>query len=188
MSDLEEGELFDDSDMDESDNSENSSFVGSDPECSENPTSLFDALAAAQEAGERYKILEDGGVDETCRLNDDFLVQAYKEALSHSWVEITPSAEVECANPTVWRVGDSCEAVFSEDGEYYKAKVILVKEWRSAAVVRFSGYGNEEEVKMDDMVKLSHSPSKKRKKRPVKKKRKKRQKNKSGLPVVSDKN
>jgi len=187
MSDLEEGELFDDSDMDESDNSENSSFVGSDPECSENPTSLFDALAAAQEAGERYKILEDGGVDETCRLNDDFLVQAYKEALSHSWVEITPSAEVECANSTVWRVGDSCEAVFSEDGEYYKAKVILVKEWRSAAVVRFSGYGNEEEVKMDNMVKLSHSPSKKRKKRPVKKKRKKRQKNKSGLPVVSDK-
>ena len=27
-------------------------------------------------------------------------------------------------------------------------------------MVRFSGYGNEEEVKMEDMIKLSQNPSK----------------------------
>ena len=65
MSDMEEGELSD-SDMDneaESDNSDQSP-MGSGSECGENPISLFDALAAAQEAGERYRLLEDGGVDE----------------------------------------------------------------------------------------------------------------------------
>ena len=50
--------------------------------------------------------------------------------------------------------------MFSEDGEYYRAKIILVKEWKNAAVVRFSDYGNEEEVKMVDMIKLAQSPSK----------------------------
>jgi len=186
MSDMEEGELSD-SDMDneaESDNSDQSP-MGSGSECGENPISLFDALAAAQEAGERYRLLEDGGVDESQRLADNFLVQAFKDAISHSWAEDGTQTSSECVTDTAWKIGDSCEAVFSEDGEYYRAKVILVKEWRNAAVVRFSGYGNEEEVKMEDMVKLSPNPSKKRKKRPVKKKRKSRQRNKSGQPVAS---
>jgi len=186
MSDMEDGELSD-SELDneaESDNSDQSP-MGSDSECGENPTGLFDALAAAQEAGERYRMLEDGGVDESCRLADNFLVMAFKDAISHSWVEVATQTASESEVDTAWRVGDSCEAVFSEDGEYYRAKVILVKEWRNAAVVRFSGYGNEEEVKMEDMIKLSQNPSKKRKKRPVKKKRKSRQRNKSGAPVDS---
>ena len=79
---------------------------------------------------------------------------------SYSWAEDGTQTSSECVADTAWKIGDSCEAVFSEDGEYYKAKVILVKEWRNAAVVRFSGYGNEEEVKMEDMVKLAQNPSK----------------------------
>ena len=84
MSDMEEGELSD-SDMDnevESDNTDQSP-MGSGSECGENPISLFDALAAAQEAGERYRILEDGGVDESHRLADNFLVQAFKDAIRY---------------------------------------------------------------------------------------------------------
>ena len=57
-------------------------------------------------------------------------------------------------------MGDRCTAVFSEDGESYRAKVILVKDWKNAAVVRFSDYGNEEEVKMVDMTKVPQNPSK----------------------------
>merc|ERR1719233_2077826 len=127
---MEEGELSD-SDMDnevESDNTDQS------------------PMGSGSESGERYRILEDGGVDESHRLADNFLVQAFKDAISHSWVEDNTQKSTECVADTTWSIGDSCEAVFSEDGEYYRAKVILVKEWRNAAVVRFSGYGNEEEV------------------------------------------
>ena len=45
-----------------------------------------------------------------------------------------------------------------------------MKDWRDAAVVRFSGYNNEEEVKFTDMKEVEKH--KKKKKRPVKKKRK----------------
>ena len=42
-------------------------------------------------------------------------------------------------------------AIFSEDGESYKAKIVLLKHWRSAAVVHFVDYGNQEEVKFEDL-------------------------------------
>ena len=45
------------------------------------PESLFDALAAAQEAGERYRESENGKITESCRLPDDFLVTAFKSAI-----------------------------------------------------------------------------------------------------------
>jgi len=130
-------------------------------------------------------MLEGSEVDETCRLSDIFFVQAFKDAISHSWVEVPPASSSESEVDTNWRVGDRCNAVFSEDGEYYRAKIILVKEWKNAAVVRFSDYGNEEEVKMVDMIKLAQNPSKKRKKRPMKKKRKSRHRNKSE-PLVAN--
>ena len=85
---------------------------------------------------------------------------AIRNDSSHSWVEVPPASSSESEVDTSWRVGDRCNAVFSEDGEYYRAKIILVKEWKNAAVVRFSDYGNEEEVKMVDMIKLAQSPSK----------------------------
>eukprot|EP00092_Neocalanus_flemingeri_P018096 GFUD01019586.1.p1 GENE.GFUD01019586.1~~GFUD01019586.1.p1 ORF type:complete len:191 (-),score=60.89 GFUD01019586.1:182-754(-) len=179
----ESGELTDgDSEMEQEPDSD-ASLVDSDQENGCNPTGLFDALAAAQEAGERYRMLEEGGIDESCRLSNDFFVQSFKDAIRHSWVEV-PAASSESEHDTSWRVGDRCHAVFSEDGEFYRAKVILVKDWKSAAVVRFSDYGNEEEVKMADMTKIPPNPSKKRKKRPVKKKRKSRHRNKSG-PIVT---
>merc|ERR1712192_78874 len=52
-----------------------------------------------------------------------------------------------------WKVGDRCLAIFSEDGERYKAKIVLLKPWRSAAVVQFVEYGDQEEVKFEH---LSH--------------------------------
>ena len=81
MSDLEPGELSDgDCEMDAGADSD-TSLVGSEPEYGSNPTGLFDALAAAQEAGERYRMLEGDGIDETCRLSDNFFVEAFKDAI-----------------------------------------------------------------------------------------------------------
>ena len=79
--------------------------------------------------------------------------------VSHSWVDV-PADFSEPELDTSWRVGDKCEALFSEDGEYYRAKVIQVKDWKNAVIVRFSDYGNEEEVKMINMAKLPQNAAK----------------------------
>ena len=50
--------------------------------------------------------------------------------------------------------------MYVEDGEYYRAKVLIVKKWKNTAVVQFTEYGNEEEVDMANMTKLEHRPSK----------------------------
>merc|ERR1719495_3118277 len=57
---------------------------GSEEEC--DPSGLFDALAAAQEAGERYRLQEESNSDETCssdntRLPETFLVEAFRLAI-----------------------------------------------------------------------------------------------------------
>ena len=51
-------------------------------------------------------------------------------------------------------------AVYYEDGLNYRAKILQLKDWKSAAIVRFSDYGNEEEVKLSDMIKIDKKPSK----------------------------
>ena len=76
----EPGELTDSDEMEEGGDSD-ASLVDSDQENGCNPTGLFDALAAAQEAGERYRMLEDDGIDESCRLSDDFFVQSFQDAI-----------------------------------------------------------------------------------------------------------
>ena len=59
-----------------------------------------------------------------------------------------------------WKVGDLCKAPFSEDGQYYIAEILLIKEWKKSAVVQYQYYENEEEVNMSDMLKLESSPTK----------------------------
>ena len=51
-------------------------------------------------------------------------------------------------------------AVFYEDGQLYRAKILNIKDWKEAAVVRFSEYGNEEEVNFSELSKINKKPSK----------------------------
>ena len=51
-------------------------------------------------------------------------------------------------------------AVYYVDHVQYRAKIIQIKDWKQAAIVRFLDYGNEEEVKFADMVMLDKKPSK----------------------------
>ena len=83
MSDLEEGEC---EDMEEEEEENEEGEEGDEEEDEEEeeeggPESLFDALAAAQEAGERYRESERSKINEGCRLPDDFLVTAFKSAI-----------------------------------------------------------------------------------------------------------
>uniref|UniRef100_A0A3Q3G9P1 Survival of motor neuron 1, telomeric n=1 Tax=Labrus bergylta TaxID=56723 RepID=A0A3Q3G9P1_9LABR len=51
-----------------------------------------------------------------------------------------------------WQVGDSCCAYWSEDGQLYAATVTSVDEKRGTCVVVFTGYGNEEEQNLEDLL------------------------------------
>lgn len=120
------------------------------------PSGLFDALAAAQEAEERYRLLQEGGgpirqVEED-RLQEGFLTDSFIAALR---LQVIEDDSEEKTGEVKWQVGDRCSALFSGDGEWYRAKVLLLKEWRNSAVVRFTDYGNEEEVPLADMTKAS---------------------------------
>ena len=58
------------------------------------PESLFDALAAAQEAGERYRDSERSKISESCRLPDDFLVTAFKSAIRCDALILTVDSKI----------------------------------------------------------------------------------------------
>ncbi|KAM9358177.1 uncharacterized protein ABDE67_003677 isoform 2-T2 [Symphorus nematophorus] len=61
--------------------------------------------------------------------------------------QTAPPPAAEPSGPqSKWVVGASCQAVWSEDGQVYPAKVVCVDGERCR--VRFSGYGNEEEVEL----------------------------------------
>ena len=144
----EEGECSDTSEE------ENEEVEGEDDDENCDPTGLFDALAAAHEAEERYRQSEAAvGTSEEDRLEEDAIVSAFKEAITGGWhlEEEEGEEEEEEEIEADWKVGDRCLAIFSEDGESYKAKIILLKHWRSAAVVQFVDYGNQEEVKFENL-------------------------------------
>ena len=51
-------------------------------------------------------------------------------------------------------------AVYYEDGLEYRAKILQIKDWKNAAVVKFTEYGNEEEVNFSDLSRMDRKPSK----------------------------
>ncbi|KAG9488060.1 survival motor neuron protein isoform X2 [Eleutherodactylus coqui] len=50
-----------------------------------------------------------------------------------------------------WRVGDSCSAVWSEDGNLYPATISSIDAKRGTSVVTYTGYGNSEEQSLADL-------------------------------------
>ncbi|XP_022333779.2 survival motor neuron protein-like [Crassostrea virginica] len=50
-----------------------------------------------------------------------------------------------------WKAGDQCRAVFSEDGLVYDAEILSVDQQAGTCVVRYRGYGNEEEHILDNL-------------------------------------
>lgn len=117
--------------------------------------------------------MERGKIDESCRLQDDFLITAFRTAISLSCKK-PDQVEGDNIPKHNWQVGEKVMAVFYEDGLLYRAKILNIKDWKEAAVVRFSEYGNEEEVNFSELSKISKKPTKKHKKRPIKKNRKAR--------------
>ncbi|NXN99849.1 SMN protein, partial [Rhinopomastus cyanomelas] len=51
-----------------------------------------------------------------------------------------------------WKVGDSCSAVWSEDGKLYQATVESINYKRGTCVVTYDGYGNKEKHNLCDLL------------------------------------
>ncbi|XP_062456367.1 survival of motor neuron protein-like isoform X1 [Rhea pennata] len=51
-----------------------------------------------------------------------------------------------------WKVGDSCNAVWSEDGNVYLATIASINQKRGTCVVIYTGYGNKEEQNLSDLL------------------------------------
>ncbi|XP_064032505.1 survival motor neuron protein [Pogoniulus pusillus] len=51
-----------------------------------------------------------------------------------------------------WKVGDSCSAVWSEDGNVYLATISSINQKRGTCVITYTGYGNEEEQNLADLL------------------------------------
>ena len=51
-------------------------------------------------------------------------------------------------------------AVYYEDGLEYRVKILQIKDWKEPVIVRFTDYGNEEEVKLSELSKIDKKPSK----------------------------
>uniref|UniRef100_A0A3P8TCI9 Survival of motor neuron 1, telomeric n=1 Tax=Amphiprion percula TaxID=161767 RepID=A0A3P8TCI9_AMPPE len=51
-----------------------------------------------------------------------------------------------------WQVGDSCTAYWSEDGQLYPATISSIDENRGTCIVVYTGYGNEEEQNLEDLL------------------------------------
>lgn len=58
-----------------------------------------------------------------------------------------------------WHVGDHCQAVFTDDGDLYHAVIKSIDAAAGTCVVRYIGYGNEEEHKLDDVLVASSAPN-----------------------------
>lgn len=51
-----------------------------------------------------------------------------------------------------WKVGDCCNAVWSEDGNVYPATIASINLKRGTCVVTYTGYGNKEEQNLADLL------------------------------------
>ncbi|NXG53255.1 SMN protein, partial [Psilopogon haemacephalus] len=51
-----------------------------------------------------------------------------------------------------WKVGDSCSAVWSEDGNIYLATITSINQKRGTCVITYTGYGNQEEQNLADIL------------------------------------
>lgn len=55
------------------------------------------------------------------------------------------------ASTEVFKVGDFVRSTFADDGVDYEAEVLAVNE-NETCLIRYIGYGNEERVKMEELV------------------------------------
>ncbi|XP_040197449.1 survival motor neuron protein 1-like isoform X2 [Rana temporaria] len=100
----------------------------------------------------------------------DKAVSSFKKALKNGDCNVGPPSPEKNPNPKrknnkknkgrkktnaiplkKWRVGDSCNAIWSEDGNLYPATISSIDGKRGTCIVVYTGYGNNEEQHLTDL-------------------------------------
>ncbi|XP_073480501.1 survival motor neuron protein isoform X1 [Aquarana catesbeiana] len=100
----------------------------------------------------------------------DKAVSSFKKALKNGDCNVGPPSPEKNPNPKrknnkknkgrkknnalplkKWRVGDSCNAIWSEDGNLYPATISSIDAKRGTCIVVYTGYGNNEEQNLTDL-------------------------------------
>ncbi|XP_051778149.1 survival of motor neuron-related-splicing factor 30 isoform X2 [Erpetoichthys calabaricus] len=76
------------------------------------------------------------------------VIELTKDLLSSQPSVAIPNSRNPAATPVShsWEVGDSCMAVWSEDGQLYEAEIEEIDEENGTAAITFLGYGNAEVI------------------------------------------
>lgn len=83
-------------------------------------------------------------------------VDTRKDSINDSIRAVTRKLEETSLNSTStwnWKIGDLCMAKYWEDNKYYNARVINLTD--RTCVVQFNGYGNVEEVVLQDCIPIN---------------------------------
>lgn len=95
--------------------------------------------------------------------DDSLLIKAYEESIKLHKEEVAKQIamrtntkdatekEEEDSSDSEFAVGDFVRSTFTEDGVDYEAEILTVNE-NGTCLIRYIGYGNEERVKMEDLV------------------------------------
>ncbi|CAI9608801.1 unnamed protein product [Staurois parvus] len=100
----------------------------------------------------------------------DKAVSSFKKALKNGDCTVGPPSPEKYTNPKrknnkknkgrkknnalpvkKWRIGDSCNAIWSEDGNLYPATISSIDAKRGTCIVVYTGYGNNEEQNLTDL-------------------------------------
>ncbi|XP_036389390.1 survival of motor neuron-related-splicing factor 30-like [Megalops cyprinoides] len=81
------------------------------------------------------------------------VIELTKDLLSSQPSAATPSSDSMSATPLShsWKVGDTCMAVWNEDGQLYKAEIEEIDEENGTAAVTFLGYGNADVIPLQNL-------------------------------------
>ncbi|KAM9847555.1 survival of motor neuron-related-splicing factor 30 [Aulostomus maculatus] len=101
------------------------------------------ALSTDQENEDLLKLQKD--LQEVIDLTKDLL--SSQPAESASTTNGTNTAPVK----HIWKVGDRCLAVWSQDGQVYEAEIEEIDHDNSTAAVTFTGYGNAEVIPLQNL-------------------------------------
>uniref|UniRef100_A0A8C3MRH8 Uncharacterized protein n=1 Tax=Geospiza parvula TaxID=87175 RepID=A0A8C3MRH8_GEOPR len=91
--------------------------------------------------------LKNGECSETSDKEEESLVIKRKNHKKISNINESNTAPLK-----QWKVGDSCSAVWSEDGNLYLATIASINQKRGTCVVTYTGYGNQEEQNLSDLL------------------------------------
>ncbi|XP_069495514.1 tudor domain-containing protein 3 isoform X3 [Ambystoma mexicanum] len=108
-----------------------------------------------EQKGRRMGPIKPVGPETAAPVDDGYKILSYNSGPKRRSGPIKPDRIIEAAYPMEsginWRPGDECLALYWEDNKFYKAEIEALHSSGTTAVVKFSDYGNYEEVLLSNI-------------------------------------